>query len=117
MKMPIGAKCMTQRHAATDGAAWSSRKEQLRRLGRSWRRAMICVRAPCRCRRALQRDCRVYVQARSVRRRFLHGVRLDEPVCRLTELHQAAARIEHIQFVHAPRRFDDLTHIGTCQRL
>ena len=41
----------------------------------------------------------------------MHGVRLDEPVCHLTELHQAAARVEHIQLVHAPRRFDDLTHI------
>ena len=41
----------------------------------------------------------------------MHGVRLDEPVCQLTELHQAAARVDHIQFVHAPRRFDDLTHI------
>ena len=61
--------------------------------------------------RSLQRDWRAYVQAYLVRRRFLHGVRLDELVCPLTELHQAAARVNHIQFVHAPRRFDDFTNI------
>ena len=51
------------------------------------------------------------MQAHLVRRRFLHGIRLDESVGQLTELHQAAARVNHIQFVHAPRRFDNLTHI------
>ena len=63
--------------------------------------------------RWLQRDCRAYVQAYLVQGRFLYGVRLDEPVCRLTELHQAAARVNHIQFVYAPRHFDNLTHIET----
>ena len=47
----------------------------------------------------------------SVRRRFLHGVRPDEPVRHLTELHEVAARVPDIQFVHAPRRLDDPTHI------
>ena len=41
----------------------------------------------------------------------MYDFRLDEPVCRLTELHQVTARVNHIQFVHAPRRFDNLTHI------
>ena len=47
----------------------------------------------------------------------MHGVRLDEPVCHLTELHQAAARVDHIQFIHAPRRFDDPTHIEALSEI
>ena len=54
---------------------------------------------------------RAHVQAHSVRRRRLHGPRRDGPVCHLTELHQAPARVVHIQLVHAPRRLDDPGHL------
>ena len=41
----------------------------------------------------------------------MDGIRRFEPVRNLSELHQAAVRVPHIQFVHAPGRFDDLAHI------
>ena len=69
-------------------------------------------------RRALQRESRICAGPFS-RRRFLHGVRRDEPVCRLTELHQAAGsgRTSFGELVHAPRRFDDLTHIEALGKI
>ena len=51
--------------------------------------------------------------AHSIRKRLLHGVRRYEPVCQLTELHQVAARVPYIKFVHTPRRFDDFAHIDS----